>query len=446
MAVIPRLDELVRGDAQPTGDVVVLGAGVSGLSFAFRAAQAGHRVLVIEREAGRVGGCLHSHRLIDGYWFELGAHGAYATYGGFVEMAMATGALAGLLERGRARGRFGVGAAGAWRWSGPAGLVSRLRWLDAALHLPLGLLAGKAGRTVEGYYSALLGPRNFRELVSPFFAAVTTQRADRFPAEGPGSLFKRRPRSQGVPRTFGIRGGLQTLCEAVAAMPGVRILGGAEARGLRRAGDGFAIELSDGRAIEAPICALATPAPEAAALAERDWPEVAGALRRIGTSTTETLGVVLPRERPVPPEVAFLVATDDLFYSAVTRDVFPDARWRAFAFHFEAGRATRDEKLRSAAAALGVKPSDFACVAEARRTLPSPRVGHREIVREITAALDGQRLAITGNYFDGLAIEDCVQRSFGEWARVARDGRLKATANGRTSSVQREGAMAPWVI
>jgi len=146
---------------------------------------------------------------------------------------------------------------------------------------------------------------------------------------------------------------------------------------------------------EAPICALATPAPEAAALAERDWPRVAGALRRIGTSTTETLGVVLPRERPVPPEVAFLVATDDLFYSAVTRDVFPDARWRAFTFHFEAGRATRDEKLRSAAAALGVKPSDFACVVEARRTLPSPRVGHHEIVREITAALDGQRLAIT---------------------------------------------------
>lgn len=129
MDAIPRLDEIGRGDAQLTGDVVVLGAGVSGLSFAFRAAKAGRRVLVIEREAGRVGGCLHSHRLTDGFWFELGAHGAYASYGGFVEMAAATGALAGLLERGRARGRFGVGAAGAWRWLGPAGLVSRLRRL-----------------------------------------------------------------------------------------------------------------------------------------------------------------------------------------------------------------------------------------------------------------------------------------------------------------------------
>jgi len=422
--VIRRIDEVIgRGDAPLTADVVVVGAGVSGLAFAFRAARAGRKVLVIEREPGRVGGCLHAHRLGDGFWFELGAHGAYATYGGFVEMAMATGALAGLLERGRARRRFGVGSDGAWRWLGPAGLLlSRLRWLDAALHLPMGLLARKAGRTVEGYYSALLGPRNFRELVSPFLAAVTTQRAEGFPAEGPGSLFKRRPRSRGVPRTFGIQGGLQTICEAVAAMPGIRVAGGVDARRLRRAGEGFALDLSDGRTIEAPICALATPAPEAAALAERDWPGVACALRRIRTSTTETLGVVLPREQPAPPEVAFLVATDDLFCAAVTRDVFADARWRAFAFHFEAGRATREEKLRSAAAALGVKPSDFACVAEARHTLPSPKLGHDRIVREITTGLDGQRLAITGNYFDGLAIEDCVQRSFGEWARVVRAG------------------------
>ena len=58
-------------------------AGVSGLSYAFRAAKAGRKVLVIEREAARVGGCLHSHRLADGYWFELGAHTTYNSYGGF---------------------------------------------------------------------------------------------------------------------------------------------------------------------------------------------------------------------------------------------------------------------------------------------------------------------------------------------------------------------------
>jgi UDP-galactopyranose mutase len=131
------------------------------------------------------------------------------------------------------------------------------------------------------------------------------------------------------------------------------------------------------------------------------------------------MGLVVAREKVKIPEVAFLVAADDVYYSAVTRDTFPDARWRAFAFHFKAGRAPRQEKLQRAAEALGVSPSDFVEVVEAHRTLPAPRLGHEAIVAEIDGALAGDRLAVTGNYFQGLAIEDCVQRSYAEWRRVA---------------------------
>ena len=52
-------------------------------------------------------------------------------------------------------------------------------------------------------------------------------------------------------------------------------------------------------------------------------------------------------------------------------------------------------------------------------SLPSPALGHGDLVAEIDRCLAGSRLAVTGNYFDGLAIEDCVQRSFAEWARVS---------------------------
>jgi UDP-galactopyranose mutase len=37
----------------------------------------------------------------------------------------------------------------------------------------------------------------------------------------------------------------------------------------------------------------------------------------------------------------------------------------------------------------------------------------------VAAALAGKRLAVTGNYFAGLAIEDCVSRSVSEWGRIA---------------------------
>ena len=61
-------------------DAVVIGGGISGASFAFHAAQAGCRVLVVERDL-EPGGCLHSVRAPTGFWFELGAHTCYSSYG-----------------------------------------------------------------------------------------------------------------------------------------------------------------------------------------------------------------------------------------------------------------------------------------------------------------------------------------------------------------------------
>ena len=57
---------------------------------------------------------------------------------------------------------------------------------------------------------------------------------------------------------------------------------------------------------------------------------------------------------------------------------------------------------------------------ETRQTLlPAPALGHDRVVADLDRLLAGRRLALTGNYFQGLAIEDCVQRSFEEFARIA---------------------------
>jgi UDP-galactopyranose mutase len=49
-------------------------------------------------------------------------------------------------------------------------------------------------------------------------------------------------------------------------------------------------------------------------------------------------------------------------------------------------------------------------------------LGHDRTVHELDRLLAGQRLALTGNYFSGLAIEDCVLRSRAEWRRVSTLG------------------------
>ena len=84
----------------------------------------------------------------------------------------------------------------------------------------------------------------------------------------------------------------------------------------------------------------------ASALLRADFPELAAELARVKMAATDSMGVVVRRDRLKLPEMAFLVPADDLFWSAVTRDPVPDPERRAFAFHFKTGKT--DEEKRAA--------------------------------------------------------------------------------------------------
>lgn len=400
-----------------TADLIVVGGGVSGLSLAWKAASAGKRVLVLERER-RVGGCLHTHRTPDGFWHELGAHATYNSYGAFLDVVVGAGIAEKVAPRGPARATFGLLRNGEIAWLTPPRVLLQLSWVEAALHLPFGAFAGKDGQTVYSYYARLLGRRNYDRVLSPFFAAVPSQKADGFPVSGPGSLFKKRTRRKEFPRSFAVHGGLQTVCEAVAAYPRISVETGAAAVRVARSGGGFAVTTADGRAHEAPLAAVAAPPDAAAALLGGDFHELATAISRVKTVAVETMGVVLPRARCWMPDCAFIVPVDDVFFSCVTRDPLPDPAWRGFAFHFGPG-VSRAEKLARMSEVLRVPREELGTPAEQRVTLPSPALGHAGIVRDVDAALAGGKLAVTGNYFGGLAIEDCVLRSNSEWRRIA---------------------------
>jgi UDP-galactopyranose mutase len=136
----------------------------------------------------------------------------------------------------------------------------------------------------------------------------------------------------------------------------------------------------------------------------------------------ESLGFAVRADKVASlPVSTFLVPREDVFHSVVTRDPVPDPAWRGFAFHFKPGLA-RDAKLLRAAKLLGLGPADLEDVAERRATLPSPVLGHAELVREIDRLSEGRRLCVGGNWFAGLSLEDCVERSRQEWRRVAALG------------------------
>jgi UDP-galactopyranose mutase len=122
------------------------------------------------------------------------------------------------------------------------------------------------------------------------------------------------------------------------------------------------------------------------------------------------------------PRIAGLVPIDDDFFSVVSRDVIPDDRFRALAFHFRTG-LTLDERLNRIAAVTGASREAFVHVSEHESSLPSPELGHANIVRAIDQGIAGTHVYVTGNYFGGLALEDCVLRSTAEARRLLNENK-----------------------
>jgi protoporphyrinogen oxidase len=387
-------------------DVVVLGAGISGLCLAHRLARAGREVLVLESTA-KPGGCVHSEAKPDGFWFEMGAHTLYNSYGSLLSIVDELGLRDRMLTRRRAPFRMLV--EGKLR-----SILSQLSLAELFVSAWHALRERKQGQTVAEYYGKLVGRQNWKRVFAPLFATVLSQPAENFPAE---ILFKKRPRRKDIPRSFTFAGGIQTLTDRIAAEPGITLRTNAAARALARKDGGFVVEIAGGDRVVARRLALALPAPEAAGLLAPLAPEIATILARIHVAKIESVGVVAESRHLRLPRLAGIVPVNDSFFSVVTRDVVPDQSLRAFTFHFRPGLPL-DQRIDRICNVTGLSRAELAHVATHVSCLPALSLGHAGIAEEIDRYLPGSGLSITGNYFGGLAIEDCSLRSAKEANRL----------------------------
>jgi UDP-galactopyranose mutase len=410
--------------AVPTHDVVILGGGVSGLSFAFHAARAGRTVHVIEQDA-RLGGCLDTRTATGGFWIELGAHTCYNSYGAFIELLEGLDLMGELQPRGKPVLRF-LDRDAILPGKNLGALLRGMNLWQLVRSMPRMIGASPEGKTVRAHYGRIVGDGNYERVLGPMLSAVPSQRADDFPAD---MLFKKRPRRKDVLRSFTLKGGLGAVTERLRRQPGVTITTGRAATAVTRDGAGFAVELAGGDRITAEIAAIATPPRTASRLLASAVPAIAGRIAEIAEASVESFGAVVRAEQVAAvPYSTFLIPRGDIFHSVVTRDVVADPSWRGFVFHFQPGHPEAD-KLARVAALLGVERGKLAHVVERRTVLPSPALGHRDIVAALDAALAGERIAVTGNWFAGLAIEDCAQRSRAEWQRIHALAGVSGSAN-----------------
>lgn len=388
----------------PQKDVIIVGGGISGMALAHYCAKRGLKPLVIDKN-GRMGGSFNSCRTTD-FWFELGAHSCYNSYGNLVGLLEDTGILGKIITPGKAGYKL-------YLKGEVKSIMSQMSIPELLISLPKMFSAKMDGETVESYYSKIAGKNNFAKAICPMFNAVICQQANDFPAD---MLFKKRERRKDVIKKFGFPGGLQTITDTIAAEPGIETITDKDIREIGFNSGVFTVTAADGSSFESKRVALATPAEAAANLLRKSFPDLANKLAALKAESVETVGVIINKDETRLGPIAALAAADDIFYSFVSRDTFPDPKYRGFAFHFKAGASSQEKKLDRIAQVLGTR--NFGQVVTAGHVIPSLRSGHKEKIAEIDGLIAGTPLMLTGNYFSGVAIEDCVSRSLQESGRI----------------------------
>ena len=391
-------------------DIIIIGAGVSGLSLAHYCAKSGLKVLVIEK-SDRVGGCLHSHKFggdTAGFWLELGAHTCYNSYGNLLGIMQDCRLLGSIIKRDNVPFRMLVG-------DQIKSIQSQLNFAELLFSAPRLFTQGKTGQSIESYYSRIVGKRNFEKVFSHVFDAVISQEAADFPAD---LLFKKRPRRKDILKKFTMSEGLQFITESIAAEPGMMILTSKTVEALEFQDGLYNIKTDDNASYSSKRVALGVPASVATRMLQTSSPELSAQLAKIQISSVETVGVAVKKDAISISPVAGLIAANDSFYSAVSRDAVPHDNFRGFSFHFKAGVLDGDAKLMRISNALRINPEQLQHVVTKINVVPCLKVGHDKLVNKIDGLISGMNIFLTGNYFSGMAIEDCVSRSMRECLRV----------------------------
>ncbi|MDR0814811.1 MAG: FAD-dependent oxidoreductase [Bacteroidales bacterium] len=390
-------------------DCIVIGGGISGISFAHCLHQAGKQVALLEKD-DRIGGQIQT-RTLDGtdFWYETGAHTCYNSYVSLLSILESLGESGNIRQLNRKY---------PYKLYTPDGfkkITSGLYLPEMLLHVPRALFANKKGKTVREYFRYILGSRNYDRLFSKAFRAVISQPADDYPAEM--LLKKRNSHHEEHPRTFSFAGGLSAMVNAIAAKDGFQVSASATVTGVSRIGALYEVTAASGEKWQAASVALATDPPSAAALLHELEPDLAALLADIPVFHSESMSIVAPAKTLTIERMAGIIPLSDEFFSAVSRDLTEHPDLRCFTFHFAQSEKTDSEKREIACRTLNIQPSDVTGQHLTTHILPSLRIRHLNMTAQVADKKKNDSIYLLGNYFKGLSLEDCVQRSMEEAKR-----------------------------
>ncbi|HCD36681.1 FAD-dependent oxidoreductase [Chlorobium phaeovibrioides] len=391
-------------------DVVIVGGGISGLSMAFYSAGAGMKTMLLEKNE-TAGGSFASYEYTMGnksFWLELGAHTCYSSYASLLGIVEACGMMGEMIPRAKVPFTF-------LKNEKIHSIVSQLHIAELLMSVPNLFKLKKDGRSVRSYYEKIVGKRNYDEVIRHFFNAVPSQPSDDFPAD---MMFKSREKRKDVLKNYTFKGGLQSVARAITKQPGIEVKTGSDVVSITRENDGYRLKTASGEEYSAARVALAVPSAVASTLLANVSPDLSAHLGKLRAAEVDTVGVIVRSANVSMKPVAAVISPDDLFFSVVSRDTVPDEHFRGFAFHFQPGVSEKKKKERITEV-LGLPMGKIEHIALKANVVPSLRLGHHEWLAKTDSILKSEKgILLTGNYFAGMAIEDCVSRSKSESERL----------------------------
>ena len=391
-------------------DVVVVGGGISGLTLAYYCVQAGMKTTLLEK-SDTIGGSFASPQYSANgkkFWLELGAHTCYSSYQNLLDIVEACGITETIIPREKVPFTLLVN-------DQIKSIVSQLNIVELLLNGPNIFKLKKDGQSVKSYYSKIVGEKNYNNVISHFFNAVPSQKTDDFPAD---MMFKSREKRKDILKNYTFKGGMQSVARVIAAKSGLNLFTSQDINSVKYENGLYEIRSANGGEYSAKKLVIATPSAVASKLLWDIHPDIANHLGQLKAAEVDSIGVIVRKENVKLKPIAAIISPNDIFFSIVSRDTVPDDNYRGFAFHFRPGLDDKTKRARITEV-LGVSFSKIEHTISKINTVPSLRMGHHQWHEKSNAMLKGkQNLFLTGNYFGGMAIEDCVSRSKSEFERM----------------------------
>lgn len=393
-----------------TYDMIVVGAGISGLSLAYQIAKQSKKVLVLEAD-NRIGGCLNTHyHDKNDFWVEMGAHTFYASYTNLIGLIQSSGLESSIEPRAKVGMKVYTDK--------HEKIMARVSKWELLTSGPKLFFSKRDGKTVKEYFGNIVGKKNYDRVFNRMFSAVIVQNADDFSAEF--FLKRRKTKSKEHPKSFILKKGMQSFMNALAETENITVLTGQKVVAVRKEKE-VSVTTESGEEFNAKDIAFAVTPSLAGNLLTGINNELAIKLKEYTTKNILSRTVVLPKEKLAFDPVSFIIPLQGTCLSMVTRDVMEHGESRGFAFHFEENSVSKEEQETLMAKILGVDESNLGETIVANHRLPVLDLGHGERIKDIQKLAEGAEIYMTGNYFNGLSLEDCVERSVNEGERYLKN-------------------------